>query len=276
MRSEGLIEAQRKAMQAASQLNLKVEMEVNAAMKPENVERIRAAHPDLYDPSIASLPDGWTEAVKVFLEEFEALGEGMMSPGDVSFERTNSGLKAHIFANPEMKWTPRKSWELLKWQRVLYKSVRDACEWCSKLDAQPVQLGERVTFFLCQQHRTSAEEKLTAQVQAFDARVRFREEVSVLFQEHSTVWLNVSDHNTPILRKALTDIKKIVVDRDLIGKIYVTKITESEGQLFLSVRYDQAVDMASRLDVDDIIHHAQWLSDEASLKANRGGHGDDA
>jgi len=266
---------QRKAIIRAEQRQLAIDYLREFEMKKGNFERIRAAHHDLFHSSITSVPDGWTEAVKVFLEEFESLGEGMMSPGSVHFERTNSGLKAHVWANPELKWTPKMCWELLKWQRVLYKSVRDVCEWCGKLDAQPVPLGERVTFFLCAEHKEKAEAKLAAQVKAWDERVKFRGEVSVLFQEHATVWLQVSDLNTPILQKALLDVKKIVEERDLIGKVFITKVKESEGQLFISARCDQA-DPASQFEIQDIIKHAEFLSDQASLAANKEDRDDDA
>jgi hypothetical protein len=259
---------QHQSIMRSEQSKLFAAMAEKAEMKPKNVERIRTAHPEHFHPSVASVPDGWTEFVLVFLNEFESLGEGMMSPGDIRFERTNSGLKAHVWANPEMQWTPKKSWELLKWQRVLYKSSRDACEWCSKLGAQPVQLGDRVTFFLCEEHALSARAKLAAQVQAFEERVKFREEVSCLFQPMSVMTLQVSDHNLEILHKALREIKRIAEERDLVGKILVTKVHESEGQLFLSARCDQA-DPATQFEVADIVRNAEWKSDQASLAANK-------
>jgi len=128
---------------------------------------------------------------------------------------------------------------------------------------------------LCEEDATSAREKLSAKVAAFDERIRFRGEVSVLFQEHSLISLHVSDQNTPILKKALLDIKQIVEQRDLIGKVFVTKINESEGQLFISARFEKA-DPASNFEIEDIIHHAQWQSDQASLAANKEGGDDDA
>lgn len=269
MHSQGLIDAQRKAMQAASQLNLKVEMEVEGTMKPENNERIRAIAPDLFHSSVAHIPNGWTDIVAAFSQEVHDLGEGMMSPGDVRFEWGNAALKAYIWPNTDMQWTDEKAIQLIDAQRRLYISSQHTCEDCGA-DGKLVPLGDRVRFIFCQEHEDKARKKLTAQVQAFDERVRFREDVSVLFQNHSNIWLHVSDHNGPILKRAMLDIKKIAEQRGLIGKIYVTKITESEGQLFLSVRYDPTVDMATRHDVDDIVHHAQRLSDDASLAAGKG------
>ncbi|MCZ8158292.1 MAG: hypothetical protein O9256_00105 [Rhizobiaceae bacterium] len=264
-----MIAAQRKAKQAASEINLRVEMEVNGTMKQGNIDRVRALAPDLFNSSVGSLPDGWTDIVAAFVQEVSDIGEGMMSPAEVRFERTIAGLKAYIWPNADMQWTDGKGVQLIEAQRRLYILSQHKCEDCGA-DGKLVPLGDRVIFYLCQEHEDQAREKLTAQVQAFDARVRFREEVSILFQKHSTVWLHVSDHNEPILREALTDIKKIVVDRDLVGKIYVTKINESEGQLFLAVRYDPSVDHATVLDIDDIVHHVHRLSDEASMIANRG------
>lgn len=273
--SQGLIEAQRKAKMAASGINLKVKMEVEGTMKPENIERIRAIAPDLFHSSVAHIPNGWTDVVAAFAQAVHDLGEGMMSPGDVRFEWGNAALKAYVWPNTDMQWTNEKAVQLIDAQRRLYVASQHTCEDCGA-DGKLVPLGDRVRFIFCQEHEDKARQKLTAQVQAFDERVRFREQVSVLFQEHAAVWLHVSDHNTPILRKALLDVKKIVEDRDLIGKIYVTKITESVGQLFLAVRYDPTVDHATVIDIDDIVHHVHRLSDEASLAANRGGHGDDA
>lgn len=273
MHSQGLIDAQRKAKQAASQLNLKVEIEVEGTMKQEKIDRVRAAAPDLFHSSIASLPDGWTDIMTTFLQDVSDLGEGMLTPAEVRFERSTSGVKAFICPNPDMQWTEAKALQLIDAQRRLTISSQHTCEDCGA-DGHLVPLGDRVTFFLCQEHEDKARQKLTAQIEEFDERIRFRGEISILFQEHSNVWLHVSDHNTLILRKALSDIKKIVEDRDLIGKIYVTKVTELEGQLFLSVRYDPLVDVATRLDVDDIVHHAQRLSDEASLAEGKGGSDD--
>lgn len=266
---------QRQAIIRSEERKLGLQYLRETEMEPENIERIRAAHPEHFHPSIADVPDGWAEAVKVFLEEFEALGEGMMSPGSVRFERTNAGLKAHVWANPEMQWTSKKCWELMKWQRVLYKSVRDVCECCGKLDAQPVPLGEHVSFFLCEEHADTARAKLAAQIEAFDERVKFRDEMAVLFMPLSCMSLQVSDHNLDIMRKALRDVKKIVEERDLVGKVYVTKVLESEGQLFISARCDQA-DPASQFEIQDIIKHAEWQSDQASLAANKEDRDDDA
>ena len=268
MHSQGLIDAQRKAKLAAFVFNLKVEMEVEGTMKQENIDRIRAAAFDLFHPSVVSLPDGWTGIVAAFMQEVADLGEGMTT-ADVRFERSTRGIKAFIWPNPDMQWTEGKAHQLIEAQRRLTISSQHTCEDCGA-DGKTVLLGDRVVFFFCKVHEDKVREKLAAKIQAFDERVRFRSETSILFQKHSNIWLYVSDHNTPILRKALTDIKTIVEERGLIGKIHITKIIDSEGQLFISVRYDPAVDVATRHDVDDIVHHAQRLSDDASLAAGKG------
>lgn len=259
---------QRQSIMRAQQRRLGLDYLRDTEMNPENFERIRAAHPEHFHLSVGDVPDGWTELVKVFLEEFESLGESMMSPGDVRFERTNSGLKAHVWANPEMRWTPEKAQAVVGLQRHMYTSSRETCERCGKGNAEPVQLGEHVTFFLCEEHKASAEAKLTAQIEAFDERIKFREEMSILFQKFSTVTLHLSEINAPILRKALLDIKRIVEERDLIGKVFVTKVHESEGQLFISARCDQA-DPASQFEIQDIVKHAEWQSDQAHLQSGR-------
>lgn len=242
-------------------------------MDQEDVRHLSGFYPDLWHESAASMPDGWSSIIAEFFGDVANIGDLLDAVG-CRLERSPSGLK--VFCFPEnVSWSEQQLDELYKAQRTLYQLSQVTCEWCGQPGAS-VQLGDRATFFLCDEHKTSAQEKLRAQIEAFDERVRFRGEVSVLFQKHSNVWLSCSDHNTPILRRALLDIRKIVETRDLTGKVHVTKVTESEGQLFVSVRYDPAVDVATRYDVDDIVHHAQRLSDEASLKANRGGADDDA
>ncbi|MFL0693667.1 MAG: hypothetical protein ACJLUP_16685 [Agrobacterium tumefaciens] len=251
-------------------------------MSPEQVEFLRTFD-GLYHESMAKLPDGWIGPLVDMLQTLRQLS--LVEPVypsietwvELRVERT-AASGAIVFMTPLLppdQWGHERALACLVALSAFGEASKATCEWCGQPGA-PVQLGERVTFFLCEEHKSSAEEKLAAQVQAFDERVKFREKVSILFQKQATVWLNVSDHNAPILQEALTDIKKIVVDRDLVGKIFVTKITESEGQLFLSVRYDPSVDFATVIEIDDIVHHVHRLSDEASLLANRGGANDDA
>ncbi|KAB1086188.1 hypothetical protein F4V91_06910 [Neorhizobium galegae] len=266
---EDLRARQRQSIMQSQQRQLGFEYAQEIDMKSKNVESIRAAHPELFHPSVGDVSDGWTNLVDSFLAEFNDLGEGMVSPGEVRFERTNSGLKAFAWANPEMHWSPEKARTVVELQRHLNMSSRETCEWCGNGHAGLVTLGERVTFFLCEEHKLKAEAKLTAQIEAFDARVRFREEMSILFQPMSVMSLQVGDHNMSILQKALLDIKLIVEERDLIGKVLITKVMESEGQLFLSARCDQA-NPASQFEIQDIVKHAEWQSNQASLAAGKG------
>lgn len=235
-------------------------------MEPENVKKLQSLHGKYWHQSAATLPDGWTNILAEFLGLMDDLGD-LADAVSLRFERCPDGLRA--FAFPEMSyWHPQQMNSLRIAQRNLLHGSRETCEWCGKGNAGPVQLGDRVSFFLCEEDGNLAREKLAAKVQAFDEGVRFRGEISILFQKHANVWLHVSDHNTPILRKALLDIKKLVEERNLIGKVYVTKIMESEGQLFIHARCDQA-DPASQFEIADIIKHAEWQSDQASLAANK-------
>ncbi|CDN96514.1 hypothetical protein [Agrobacterium tumefaciens] len=235
-------------------------------MKPENIQRLQAAHGKYWHQSAAGLPDGWAEIVGQFLASVEDITD-LANAVSLRFERCPDGLRA--FAFPEIsRWHPDQMNSMRIAQRNLLHSSRETCEWCGKGSAGPVELGDRVAFYLCEEDGASAREKLAAKVQAFDERVRFRGEVSILFQPHSNVWLQVSDQNMPILKKALLDIKKIVEDRGLVSKVYVTKIMESEGQLFLSARADKA-DPATQFEIADIVKHAELQSDQASLAAGK-------
>ncbi len=270
---EDLRARQRQSIMRSEEQKLGLKYLRETEMKTENIEKLRTMHSRYWHHSAAGLPDGWVGIVTLFLECLDDLGD-LADAVSLRFERCPDGLRA--FAFPEMsRWHSQQLNSLRIAQRDLLHKSRETCEWCGKGNAGPVQLGDRVCFFLCEEDATSAREKLAAKVKAFDERVKFRGEVSILFQKHSNVWLSVGDINMPILRKALLDIKQIVEERGLIGKVYVTKIEESEGQLFINVRCDQ-VDPASQFELQDIVHCAQWQSDQASLAANKEDPADDA
>lgn len=272
MSVEDLRARQRQSIMLSTALKIGIDIRMETDMKLENIQRLQALHSKYWHQSVAVLPDGWTGIVGEFLGSLADLGD-LNDAVSVRFERCPDGLRA--FAFPEMsRWHPEQTNGLRIAQRDLLHASRETCEWCGKGNAGPVQLGDRVCFFLCEEDGNSAREKLAAKVEAFDERVRFRGEVSGLFQEHSNVWLHVDETNTPILRKALLDIKKIVESRDLIGKVFVTKIKESEGQLFISTRCDLA-DPETQFEIQEIIKSAEWQSDEASLAANREDRDDD-
>lgn len=263
---EDLRARQRETIMRAQQSQLGLEYAREIEMKPENVQKLQSLHGRYWHSSVATLPDGWTAIVAEFLGRIDEIGD-LADAVSVRFERCPDGLR--VFAFPEMsRWHPEQMNGLRIAQRNLLHASRETCEWCGKGNAVPVQLGERASFFLCEEHGQAAREKLTAQVQAFDQRVRLRDEMSVLFQSMAVMGIQVNDRNLDILRNALLDIKKIVEERDLIGKVHVTKIMESEGQLFISARCDKA-DPASQFEIQDIIKHAEWQSDQASLAAGK-------
>lgn len=227
----------------------------------------------LYHESMAQLPVGWIGPVVDLLQTMRQLS--LLEPArptvetwvSLRVERTQSGAAAFASPNlPSLKWSAERAYACMEALSAFSGVVQITCEKCGH-GAGPCHIGE-MTFFFCEEHAAIARERLTVKVEAFEQHNRFRNEIKVLFQEHSTISLHVSDHNYDILRNALLDIKQIVEERSLIGKVYITKIMESEGQLFLSARCDHA-DPATRFEIQDIIKHAEWLSDQASLAAGK-------
>ena len=266
MQIEALRARQRQSVIHSSAVQIGLEIFRKTEMKPENINKLQALHGKTWHQSIAVLPDGWTNIVGEFLGSMDDLGD-LTDAVSLRFERSADGLRA--FAFPEMsRWHPEQMNGLRIAQGNLLHSSRETCEWCGKGDAEPMQLSDRQSFFLCEEHRQAAREELAAQVSAYDERVRLRDEMTSLFQPMAVLSIQVSDHNLTILRKALLDIKKIVDERDLAGKVHVTKIMESESQLFMSARCDKA-DPASQFEIQDIIKHAEWQSDQASLTTGK-------
>jgi len=273
MSIEDLRARQRETVMRAQQSQLGLDYLREIEMKPENVQKLQSLHGKYWHSSVATLPDGWTAIVAEFLGRIDEIGD-LADAVSLRFERCPDGARA--FAFPEMsRWHPNQMNSLRIAQRELLHGSRETCERCGKGQAEPVQLGDHISFFLCDEHKASAEEKLAAQIAAFDERVRFREEMSVLFQPMSVMSIQLGKRNFPILQKALLDIKKIVEERELVGKVFIAKIMESEGQLFISARCDTA-DPASQFEIQDIIKHAEWQSDQVSLAANKEGRDDDA
>lgn len=243
-------------------------------MKPDQVELLKTFD-GLYHESMSTLPDGWIGPLVDMLQTMRQLSLiDPVHPKIVEWvtlrvERTSTS-GATAFAHPLLppaQWSAGRTFACLEALSAFGAAVKETCEKCGHPGAA-CQIGQ-MTFFLCEEHGSIARERLTEKVEAYEERIRFRNEVSVLFQKHSPVALHVSTHNFTILRQALRDIKQIVDDRGLVGKVYVTRVEESEGQLFLSARYDKDVDPASNFEIEDIIHHAQWQSDQASLAANK-------
>lgn len=235
------------------------------SMDQENIRHLSGFYPALWHESAASMPDGWAEIIAEFLGDAANLGD-LLDAVSCRFERTSSGLK--VFCFPEMTtWSEQQHAELHEAQRLLYQLSQVTCESCGQ-PGGPVEIGERATFFLCEEHGQKARADLAEKVKAFDERLMLRDEMSILFQPIAVASLSVGDRNFPILQKALIDIKKIVEERELVGKVFITKIMESEGQLFISARCDHA-DPASQFEIQDIIQHAEWQSDQASLSANK-------
>ncbi|MCZ7890464.1 hypothetical protein O9X99_02120 [Agrobacterium salinitolerans] len=243
-------------------------------MSPDQVALLKTFD-GLYHETMSTLPDGWIGPLVDMLQAMRQLS--LVEPVHpkietwvaLRMERTSTS-GAVAFASPLLppdQWSAGRAFTCLEALSAFGAAVKETCEKCGH-PGQACQIGQ-MTFYLCDEHGSIARERLTAKVEAYEERIRFRGEVSVLFQEHSRVSLHVSDRNFSILRQALRDIKQIVDERGLAGKVHVTKIEDSEGQLFLSARYEKDVDPASNFEIEDIIHHAQWQSDQASLEANK-------
>ena len=242
-------------------------------MSPDQVELLKTFN-GLYHESMSTLPDGWIGPLVDMLQTMRQLS--LIDPVHpkietwvaLRVERTSTS-GAIAFAHPVLpsdQWGQERAYVCIEALSTFSTAIKVTCEKCGH-PGQACQIGQ-MTFYLCEEHGRIAKERLTEKVEAYEERIRFRNEVSVLFQKHSPVALHVSLHNFHILRQALRDIKQIVEERGLVGKVYVTKIEESEGQLFLSARCDKA-DPASQFEIQDLIKHAEWQSDQASLAANK-------
>ncbi|TAW50620.1 hypothetical protein [Rhizobium leguminosarum] len=228
----------------------------------------------LYHETMSKLPDGWIGPLVDMLQAMRQLS--LVEPVrpkieewvTLRVERTSTS-GAIAFAHPLLPpdhWGQHRAYACIEALSAFGSAVKATCEKCGHPGAA-CQIGQ-MTFFLCEEHSLIAKDRLTEKVEAYEERIRFRNEVSVLFQEHSRVSLQVNDRNFPILRQALRDIKQIVDERGLAGKVYVTKMQESGGQLFLNARCDEA-DPASQFELQDIVKHAEWQSDQASLATNK-------
>ncbi|MBY3044822.1 hypothetical protein HFN60_30885 [Rhizobium leguminosarum] len=228
----------------------------------------------LYHETMSKLPDGWIGPLVDMLQAMRQLS--LVEPIHAKIEtwvalrvERTSTSGAVAYASPLLspdQWSAGRASACLEALSAFGSAVKATCEKCGH-PGTACQIGQ-MTLYLCEEHGTIAKQRLTAKVEAYEERIRFRNEVSVLFQENSPVTLHVSDRNFPILRQALCDIKKIVDERGLAGKVFVTKVRESEGQLFLNARCDEA-DPTTQFEIQDIIHHAQWQSDQGSLAANK-------
>lgn len=248
-------------------------------MSPDQVKLLKTFN-GLYHDSMSTLPDGWIGPLVDMLQTMRQLS--LVDPIHpkietwvaLRVERTSTS-GAIAFAHPALpsdQWGQERAYACFEALSVFGAAVKETCEKCGHPGAA-CQIGQ-MTFYLCEEHGSVARDRLTEKVEAYEERIRFRNEVSVLFQKHSPVALHVSTHNFTILRQALRDIKQIVDERGLAGKVFVTKVHESEGQLFLSARCDQA-DPVTQFEVQDIIKHAEWEADQASLARNKED-GDDA
>lgn len=257
---------QRQALTKAEHRNLWLELSEDMSMKQDHFRHLQALHGKYNHRSVATLPDGWTDIVGQFLGAMGELGD-LADAVSLRFERCVDGARA--FAFPEMsRWHPEQMNSLRIAQRTLLHASRETCEHCGKGNAAPTSVGDHA-FFLCLEHQTMVQEMLDAFTEAMDDRARFREQVSDLLPPTTALMLPMTDYNTAIMRKALLDIKTIIEAQGLIGHVIATRIVESDGQLFLNVRCGPQVDPASQFEIQDIVKHAEFLSDQAHLQAGK-------
>lgn len=263
---------QRQALTKAEHRNLWLALSEKMSMQQDNFLRLQVLHSRYCHGTVATLPDGWTDIVGQFLGAMHDLGD-LVDAVSLRFERSADGARAFVF--PEMsRWHPHQMNSLLIAQRELLDASRETCEACRKGNAKPVSVGERA-FFLCQEHTGEVESKLASLAEAMDERARFREKVANILPPTTALMMRMTDYNTTIMRQVLRDIQQIVDERGLAGKVFMTKVQESGGQLFLSARCDQA-DPATQFEIADIIKHAEWQSGQASLEVNKEVRDDDA
>ncbi len=264
---------QRQSVIKASHSTLWLQLSEEMSMQQDHFHRLQALHGRYCHGTVATLPDGWSNIVGQFLGTMHDLGD-LVDAVSLRFERSADGARA--FAFPEIsRWHPDQMNSLRIAQRNLLHASRETCERCGLGNATPVSVGERA-FFLCQEHTAEVESKLASLAEAMDQRARFREKVADILPPTTALLMRMTDYNTTIMRKALLDIKAIVEAQRLVGHVIVTKVVESEGQLFLTVRCGPQVDPATQFEIADIIKHAEWQSDQASLEVNKEVRDDDA
>ncbi|RVL87640.1 hypothetical protein CN140_01535 [Sinorhizobium meliloti] len=264
---------QRQALTQAEQRTLWLSLSKDMAMQQDNFHKLQGMYGKYCHGSVAGLPDGWTDIVGHFLAAMDDLGD-LVDAVSLRFERCPDGARAYAF--PEMsRWHPEQMHALRIAQRNLLHASRQTCERCGKGDAAPVPVGDH-GFFLCQEHQASVEEKLLAQGAAIEDRARFRETISDILPPTHALLLPMTDYNTAIMRKALLEIKAVVEGQRLVGHVTVTRVIESDGQLFMNVRCGNAVDPATQFEIADIVKHAEFLSDQAHLQSGKEGVRDDA
>ncbi|TZG36643.1 hypothetical protein [Agrobacterium sp. B1(2019)] len=262
MAIDGLRARQRQALEKAGHRTLWLALSESMSMQQDNFHRLEALHSRYCHGTVATLPDGWTYIVGLFLGMIDDLGD-LADAVSLRFERCPDGARA--FAFPEMsRWHPHQMNSLRIAQRGLLHASRETCEACGKDNAVPMSVGDG-SFFLCQEHQASVQEKLDKLTEDMDERAQFREQVSDILPPTTALLLPMTDYNTRIMRKALLDIKAIAEAQALTGHVIVTKVIESDGQLFLNVRCGPQVDPATQFEIADIVKHAEWESDQSEI-----------
>ncbi|MGO8476329.1 hypothetical protein ACC739_30400 [Rhizobium ruizarguesonis] len=264
---------QRQSLTKAEHSSLWLRLSEEMSMLQDHFHQLQALHGRYCHGTVATLPDGWTDIVGEFLGAMDDVGD-LVDAVSLRFERSADGARA--FAFPEMsRWHPEQMNSLRIAQRNLLHASRETCEACGKGNAKPVSVGERA-FFLCQEHTAEVESKLAALTEAMDERAQFREEVASILPPTTALLLPMTEYNTGIMRKAMLDIKAIVEAQGLAGHVTVTKVIESEGQLFLTVRSGHKMDPVTQFEISDIVKHAEWESDQAHLQSGKEGFENDA
>ncbi|TAX58937.1 hypothetical protein ELI02_02235 [Rhizobium leguminosarum] len=264
---------QRQSLLKAANSRLWLQLSEEMSMQQDSFHKLQALHGKYCHGTVATLPDGWIKIVGEFLSAIDDIGD-LVDAVSLRFERSADGARA--FAFPEMsRWHPEQMHSLRIAQRDLLHASRETCERCGKGNAGPIAVGERA-FFLCQEHQESVDEKLNELAEAIDDRAQFREQVSHMLPPTTALLLPMTDYNTSIMRKAMLDIKAVVEAQGLVGHVTVTKVVESEGQLFMSARCGPQVDAATQFEVADFIKQAEWESDQAHLQSGKEGFENDA
>ncbi len=121
-------------------------------MKADKIETLRKRYPWYFDPSVATLPDGWFHAVDHFLSQLKDIGD-LADCVIVRFGRMPYGLQAFV-APWQFNWTGESALALLKAQEALLEASQSLCEVCGLpgVETLPGATERAPAGFFCEAH----------------------------------------------------------------------------------------------------------------------------
>ncbi|MGO4566089.1 hypothetical protein AB4Z52_13660 [Rhizobium sp. 2YAF20] len=131
-------------------------------MKMEDIARLAAAYPHLWERNMILLPDGWTEITERLLSDLHAIQppvDGVYgSPLPIMVKRGQGFAVAFVTFNPELgSWTPDKAMALVEAVARFNAATSKTCEVCGKSSTMIVKyMDHRDQQTLCQEHADEA------------------------------------------------------------------------------------------------------------------------